>query len=189
MHPILIQLHDDHSHIRQLLRLLVPAAESMDRAYLLRAADVMRYMTGYPDQFHHPREDLMFRPLADRDAASCDLVGRLREEHVDLGDKGQALREALLASLDADRLVERDLAGEGTPPTPAQGPDNSAPAPAEAGRGGRAVAAGVLGFAAGAIVAGSLYTPSTPLDLPVGTHRSEERRVGKECRSRWSPYH
>ena len=22
-----------------------------------------------------------------------------------------------------------------------------------------------------------------------GTQRSEERRVGKECRSRWSPYH
>ena len=27
--------------------------------------------------------------------------------------------------------------------------------------------------------------------LPIGNHicRSEERRVGKECRSRWSPYH
>ena len=24
---------------------------------------------------------------------------------------------------------------------------------------------------------------------PVGLTRSEERRVGKECRSRWSPYH
>src|SRR3712207_8569272 len=24
---------------------------------------------------------------------------------------------------------------------------------------------------------------------PGGTVRSEERRVGKECRSRWSPYH
>src|SRR5256885_12706562 len=23
----------------------------------------------------------------------------------------------------------------------------------------------------------------------IGRHRSEERRVGKECRSRWSPYH
>ena len=23
----------------------------------------------------------------------------------------------------------------------------------------------------------------------VGVSRSEERRVGKECRSRWSPYH
>src|SRR3712207_5021681 len=25
--------------------------------------------------------------------------------------------------------------------------------------------------------------------LPAGVNRSEERRVGKECRSRWSPYH
>ena len=24
---------------------------------------------------------------------------------------------------------------------------------------------------------------------PFGRYRSEERRVGKECRSRWSPYH
>ena len=26
-------------------------------------------------------------------------------------------------------------------------------------------------------------------DLPMCIERSEERRVGKECRSRWSPYH
>ena len=26
-------------------------------------------------------------------------------------------------------------------------------------------------------------------DTDLGTIRSEERRVGKECRSRWSPYH
>ena len=26
-------------------------------------------------------------------------------------------------------------------------------------------------------------------DYKSGGHRSEERRVGKECRSRWSPYH
>src|SRR2546430_10498990 len=25
--------------------------------------------------------------------------------------------------------------------------------------------------------------------MPLGPQRSEERRVGKECRSRWSPYH
>ena len=28
-----------------------------------------------------------------------------------------------------------------------------------------------------------------PNDYQVGQTRSEERRVGKECRSRWSPYH
>ena len=27
------------------------------------------------------------------------------------------------------------------------------------------------------------------LVIPFTLHRSEERRVGKECRSRWSPYH
>ena len=27
------------------------------------------------------------------------------------------------------------------------------------------------------------------LSRMLGTSRSEERRVGKECRSRWSPYH
>src|ERR1019366_6691213 len=32
------------------------------------------------------------------------------------------------------------------------------------------------------------YTATGQLDTTFGT-RSEERRVGKECRSRWSPYH
>ena len=27
------------------------------------------------------------------------------------------------------------------------------------------------------------------MNAPTGNTRSEERRVGKECRSRWSPYH
>src|SRR5258707_11212974 len=36
------------------------------------------------------------------------------------------------------------------------------------------------------------YVAAAPLDpalMNVRAHRSEERRVGKECRSRWSPYH
>ena len=35
-------------------------------------------------------------------------------------------------------------------------------------------------------------TPAIRIDLGKGLEiatRSEERRVGKECRSRWSPYH
>ena len=42
-------------------------------------------------------------------------------------------------------------------------------------------------FAALVIVA--LLTPVAFVILGSFTTRSEERRVGKECRSRWSPYH
>src|SRR2546430_7916495 len=34
-----------------------------------------------------------------------------------------------------------------------------------------------------------ICAPGLNLDDRVHHHRSEERRVGKECRSRWSPYH
>ena len=39
-------------------------------------------------------------------------------------------------------------------------------------------------------LAGSGFTPAYFYRAVVnGCRRSEERRVGKECRSRWSPYH
>src|SRR5438270_13927347 len=54
--------------------------------------------------------------------------------------------------------------------------------------------AGALAAAAATI--GPIIPPSIPMVLyamvantSVGYLRSEERRVGKECRSRWSPYH
>ena len=34
----------------------------------------------------------------------------------------------------------------------------------------------------------SMYMQRIEAELSMGS-RSEERRVGKECRSRWSPYH
>ena len=35
----------------------------------------------------------------------------------------------------------------------------------------------------------NIYPHITPTKVVVFKDRSEERRVGKECRSRWSPYH
>ena len=37
------------------------------------------------------------------------------------------------------------------------------------------------------VTAGQLI--EAKLDVVMANDRSEERRVGKECRSRWSPYH
>ena len=46
---------------------------------------------------------------------------------------------------------------------------------------------GELAWLAGA--AGRKKVPRWGQVFRVGDDRSEERRVGKECRSRWSPYH
>ena len=41
----------------------------------------------------------------------------------------------------------------------------------------------------GAYADPSELDPGMVLRAAIQTTRSEERRVGKECRSRWSPYH
>ena len=54
--------------------------------------------------------------------------------------------------------------------------------PFEGGIGGT----GIVGLMVGA---GSVLINGLRVEVPDATRRSEERRVGKECRSRWSPYH
>ena len=44
-----------------------------------------------------------------------------------------------------------------------------------------------IGGGVGAVIARRV--PMTSMPELVAAFRSEERRVGKECRSRWSPYH
>ena len=39
------------------------------------------------------------------------------------------------------------------------------------------------------LAAAGIEHTTMPVDLDEDGIRSEERRVGKECRSRWSPYH
>src|SRR3989442_8201601 len=103
---------------------------------------------------------------------------------------------------DAGRRIRRG-SGAGLPARPtARVPVPPAARPALGGaRGGgrrvravvRAAAAFLLWWddlAAGAAArAGAVSAADEPHLLPGPCPRSEERRVGKECRSRWSPYH
>jgi len=48
---------------------------------------------------------------------------------------------------------------------------------------------GGFAFNPGRIFAAPLDAKKTSKSEATARNRSEERRVGKECRSRWSPYH
>src|SRR5260221_4634398 len=51
------------------------------------------------------------------------------------------------------------------------------------------VLAGDIGFTAGHALGEMIENVVIVVAVAITSRRSEERRVGKECRSRWSPYH
>ncbi len=91
MADIIQQLQKDHLSAARLLDLLevqigtLHDGETSDYHLML---DVMHYMTHYPDLFHHPKEDLVFKKLKQRDASARLIVDSLVEEHKALAEKG-----------------------------------------------------------------------------------------------------
>ncbi|MBP9907807.1 MAG: hemerythrin domain-containing protein [Rubrivivax sp.] len=56
---------------------------------------VMRYMTQFPDRLHHPKEDLVFEKLVQRDPGAEARVRELLHAHETIIEKGQQLLEAI----------------------------------------------------------------------------------------------
>ena len=111
MSDVLVQLHKDHVNIMRLLDLmeaqlgLFREGERPDYGLML---DIMQYMTSYPDLFHHPKEDLMFRRLTERDPGARLVVKDLINKHVVLADQGAQLL-ASLQNVVNDVMIERDV--------------------------------------------------------------------------------
>jgi hemerythrin-like domain-containing protein len=57
--------------------------------------DIMFYMTHYPDVLHHPKEDLAFARIAEREAGVRPIVDGLAEQHARLKRDGNVLVVAL----------------------------------------------------------------------------------------------
>ena len=68
--------------------------------------DVVRYLRYFPDRYHHPREDVAFARLAQRDPQMKPVVDRLLQEHRVIAAAGAELLAYLEQVLD-DVVVER----------------------------------------------------------------------------------
>src|ERR1044071_3900321 len=88
----------DHTNFAVLLDLLERQADLFHRGespdYELMS-DIMYYMSHYTDLVHHPREDLAFAAVCERDPSVQRIVDELSAQHVELRDAGQALIRAL----------------------------------------------------------------------------------------------
>lgn len=81
---ILRALSEEHIYQLRVLKLLEKQVAALNRRqepdYEVMHG-VMRYMTNYPDRFHHPKEDLVFHKVMQRDPSSEPQVKRLLKEH------------------------------------------------------------------------------------------------------------
>src|SRR5262245_37921660 len=68
--------------------------------------DIVSYLRHFPDQHHHPREDVAFARLAERDPAMKLPLARLQQEHRVIAAAGEDLLKAL-REVDSGTLIER----------------------------------------------------------------------------------
>ena len=116
MTHIILQLKQDHINIAKLLDLLEVQLGTLQEGetpdYLLMF-DVMCYMRRYPDLFHHPKEDLVFEKLKNRDVSACPIVDILMEEHKVLAAMGAQFFKSLKAIVNESIVSRESLESEG----------------------------------------------------------------------------
>ena len=84
MSNIIQILLEEHRNIDKLLLVLENELEVFDRSevpdYEILQA-VMQYFEDYPENFHHPKEDMVFEKLKMRDPAAAERIGDVEAEH------------------------------------------------------------------------------------------------------------
>ena len=101
--------HADHIRFARLLDLVerelaaFHSGEQPDYALLL---DVVHYLRHYPDRFHHPREDVAFARLVERDPAMSIPVARRLQEHRVIAAAGEQFL-AVVEAIVEGALIER----------------------------------------------------------------------------------
>ncbi len=98
MPDAILVLQLEHRKIAKVLNLLkqqlteIERNEPADRHLLQSALD---YLSGYPDQCHHPKEDLVYRKLVARFPELTESLKELGEEHEELAYRTRSLRQTL----------------------------------------------------------------------------------------------
>ncbi|NMG00265.1 hemerythrin domain-containing protein [Aromatoleum toluolicum] len=91
----------EHANYRKLLDLLQTQTATFVRGeepdYELMA-DIVYYMTQYPDRYHHPREDAAYSRLLAHDPQAGTLIAELADEHRSIAESGARLAADLGAA-------------------------------------------------------------------------------------------
>lgn len=104
---IMVTLNSEHRYISSLLEALAEQADNLlpgRTADYALMHDIVHYMASFPDEYHHPREDLVFDRLVSRDPEARPLVEELLEGHREINRRSRELLGHL------ERVVHRGQA-------------------------------------------------------------------------------
>jgi hemerythrin-like domain-containing protein len=101
MPDVIMLLQLDHQNTAKVLDLIQQQATNAGRREPLNyplLENIFDYLSGYPDQCHHPKEELVYRKLLDRSSAGASSIEGLVGEHRKLTsvtlDLGRAIAES-----------------------------------------------------------------------------------------------
>ena len=113
MTNVIAALKADHVNMLQLLEILEANISALERGerpdYDILSA-ILEYCLNYPDLYHHPKEDSVFRALRARRPEVVQGMGNLEQQHDELSSLtrrlGASIRQILLeAELDRGAVV------------------------------------------------------------------------------------
>ncbi|CAG4883361.1 conserved protein of unknown function [Georgfuchsia toluolica] len=105
------KLKEEHGNFRKLLNLLetqLSLFHHEEQPDYQLMTDILHYMIRYPDHFHHPREDVIFSCLLERDSHAARSVEELARQHRVIAESGTRLHENL-ESVIAGALMPRQM--------------------------------------------------------------------------------
>jgi hemerythrin-like domain-containing protein len=103
MTEIMRVLRREHDNITKLLEALERQIVVLDEAgepdYDI-IDGVIDYFLSYPDLYHHPKEELVFAKLRERDPAAAEAVGDLKCEHEEIAARTREFAARMRAALE-----------------------------------------------------------------------------------------
>lgn len=94
----LIAIADEHKYVLRLITILEDEARTLaegEPADFECMADILNYITHYPDRYHHPKEELIFDRMVDADAKIQKILKTLRRDHGRVATMGQGITDAI----------------------------------------------------------------------------------------------
>lgn len=105
---VMLHLHNEHKYMTKLINVLHDQLAMIDVGQIpdfQLMHEVAHYLHAYSDDKHHPREDVIYRKLAQRDPTFSNEVDGLLIEHETMSRKTEALQKSLSDAIHSPSLA------------------------------------------------------------------------------------